>query len=229
MSRKGRPRQTLLEARHPASDEQLARLAAIWCPLFANQILSATWAGLRSLSELDVGSIDLAEADENLERHLTLSLTPRIRQAIDEDASYGVEHQVSEEATRLHRGQPPTPDIAFIFFEQPRLIWCIEAKILRSDGKVSEYVKGVQENYLSCRYSPYFAEGTMLGFLVSGIPANAINNVAKSLGVQTESVVTEPGQLHHRSHHKRTPPTGRVFATAFICHHFIVLLGSARP
>lgn len=229
MSLKGRRRQTLMEAKYPASDQQLARLASVWCPRFAGQILGATWTGLRALREHEVGSIDLANADENLERHLTLSLTRRIRHEMDEDASYGVEHQVSEEATRLPGGQPPTPDIAFIFFEQPRLIWCIEAKVLRSDGNVSGYVKEVQENYLTCRYSPYFSQGTMLGFLISGDPTNAISNIAKSLGVQTETVAVEAGQLHHRSEHTRTSPGGRVFASAFTCHHFILFLGSARP
>jgi hypothetical protein len=218
-----------LEVRYPASDQQLVRLAAMWCPAATKQIIEAIWAGLFLLrAELGEG-VDLTSAEDNLERQLTLQLTSRIRNSLTGDEPYMVEHQVSEEATRkTPPAQPPTPDIGFIFYEQPRLIWSVEGKVLKSESSVSEYINDLQENFLTCRYSPYSPEAAMLGFLFAGRPANAINEICAMLETPADTVIADRDRGYHRTEHARYSPPGRSFARRFICHHLVFRMSSSE-
>ena len=220
------PRRSLLDVTHPSKDEQLTRLAAEWCGQATTQILTAIWGGIDLLRKELTDQVDFTAPLLNLERQLTLQLTFRIRKCLSQDEPYTVENQVPDEAMMLGaRAAPPTPDIGFMFPQQPQLVWTIEAKVLQTDGAVSEYVKDLRNNFLTCRYSPFFAEGAMLGFLLAGHPAAAMVAVSESLAIKFEPRFAEPDREHQCSSHERVPPTGRTFATTFRCHHLVVLVG----
>lgn len=224
MPRKTRSK-TLLEDRYPATDDQLTRLAAEWVPRASQVILHAILSGLQLVNEEVVQGVNIGQSDENLERQLTQLLTPRIRRSLTGDESYDVEHQVSEEATRRPPpAQPPTPDIGFSFHDNPRVIWSVEGKVLRTDAAVAEYVADVRANFLTGRYSPYSSEGAMVGFLLMGIPAKAVAAIGVALPAKMNEVINEPHRSHAWSQHVREIPRGRSFARDFKCHHLVYLI-----
>ena len=60
-------------------------------------------------------------------------------------------------------------------------MWPLEAQVLKTDGAVSEYIKEINDNFMTCRYAPFSSEGGMLGYLLSGNPDKAFTNIAKKL------------------------------------------------
>jgi hypothetical protein len=129
--------------------------------------------------------------------------------------------------------QPPEPDMGFHPYDNERLMWPIEAKVLRTDGAVGEYVNEVTGNFLTCRYAPFSGEGGMLGYLVVGSPNTAFDNIAKGLQCNLLPHPDFQKRNHRTSRHTRTAPRGKKYPRSFVCHHMIlavgrVLAGSAK-
>ena len=68
-------------------------------------------------------------------------------------------------------------------------MWPIEAKVLRTDGSVAEYVADLRNEFLTCRYAPFSSEGGMVGYLVSGDPEKALKNIGSSAGCRMKRIL----------------------------------------
>jgi hypothetical protein len=117
--------------------------------------------------------------------------------------------------------RPKQYDLAFVWSNPPnvRIVWPIEAKVLRSDGSVTEYVNEVISNYLTCRYAPFSSEAGMLGYLLKGIPETAFNNIAIAVPCILSDHPDFSGHHHKISDHDRTIPEGKTYPAKFRCHH----------
>lgn len=214
-------RRTPMQARFPATPEFTA-LAQAWAADSSLRILEAIWEGYQLLYREVLQRIDCRKSDRDLERVLTQLLEPRIRKAIGADAPFDIQHGSYEYETALPPpAQPPQYDLAFVLHQNPRVMWPLEAKVLRSPSAVAAYVADVEREYLTCRYSPFSAEAAMLGYLVGGEPRLAFARIAKSLSAVLRSH-TRALALHHRmSEHQRTVPSKKRYPAEFRCHHFI--------
>lgn len=95
-------------------------------------------------------------------------------------------HEADEfESLRDPQARPSQYDIAFLWRIDERMVWSLEAKVLRTEERpVSANVKDVREQLLTGWYAPFSNEGAMLGFLIKakGEPAEALRYIAASLG-----------------------------------------------
>ena len=214
-------RRSALESNFPAPQDFVA-LASRWRADAIEILLGYIWQGL---DRLKAHGFRFDPDQENIERAITQLLAPEIRDAMTGAEPYYLEHSPYEDETRLTaNAQPPAYDLGFILRANRRAIWPIEAKVLKTDGGVAEYVEDIRESYLTFRYAPFSSEAAMLGYLLSGLPARALARIAERLETELERQASFPERDHGMTHHTREVPTGKSYPTDFTCHHLIFLI-----
>lgn len=217
-------RHTILETVKPFSEE-FGQLARNWCSDFSTRILKWIWAGYDLLREEILSKTNWDLAKDDLEREITELLEIRIRRIMPSPIFCYIRAYAKERETRMPPpAQPPEYDLAFIMFSNERIMWPIEAKVLKTDDNISEYVKDIRNEFLTCRYAPFSSEGAMLGYLLSGKPAKAFLKIEKSLGVKLSEHTDFLNRDHIQSLHDRKVPDGKNYPSNFRCHHLMMLL-----
>lgn len=194
------------------------RLASVWSRNQSEIILGFVWRAYDQLRR-DNPTIDYRD----LERSISQLLEPRIHRVMSGDEPFYVLHGPYERETmKAPPAQPPQYDLAFILNAEERIMWPLEAKVLETDGAVSEYVRDIQEEFLKCRYAPFSSEGAMIAYLLSGSPDNAFHNISEKVPCKLEGhpcYSTRPQKL---SRHFRSVPTGKAYPAKFSCHHLML-------
>ena len=160
---------TLYDLVWPSASEEFAQLSEAFREGLVVRMLAATWAGYDQLKEQLLNRIDVSQADEELERAVTQLLEPKIRDQLTGEEPFQLLHGAYEFETRQSApAQPPEYDLAFVLSSNGRIMWPLEAKVLRTDGTVSRYVRAVNDELLTGRYAPFVKSAAMLGYLFSG-------------------------------------------------------------
>lgn len=217
-------RLTIGEARWPEAPE-FSTVAACWNRNASTVMLGFVWRGYELLCTDVLCQIDAALADEQLERSITQFLTPKIRSCMTSFEPFDIEQGVYEYETRVSASaQPPLYDLAFVLKSNPRIMWPLEAKVLRIDGDVGRYMNEITGNFLTCRYAPFSGEGAMLGYLLAGDPARAFENIVIKAPCTLEDHPDFASHAHKISDHNRSVPAGKPYPINFRCHHLIMPL-----
>lgn len=217
-------RYTILETVKPVHEE-FGQLAQKLCSDFSNRMLGWIWAGYDLLREEILSKTDWDLAKDDLEREITELLEIRIRRSMPSPIFCYIRLYAKERETRMSPpAQPPEYDIAFILYSNERLMWPIEAKVLYTDGSISEYINDIRNEFLTCRYAPFSSEGAMLGYLLSGKPAKAFSKIEKSLGTKLSKHPDFLNRGHRQSSHIRNVEEGKNYPENFRCHHLMMLL-----
>jgi hypothetical protein len=217
-------RKTLGELRWPSRPEVDAVRRA-WTTDAVDRLLGYVWQGYDCLREEVLDHIEMAQAEDDLERSLTQALEPRIKQSMSGAEPFFVQHGRYEHATRKPApAQPPQYDLAFVLYGNENLCWPLEAKVLKDDKDVGAYVKDIRDEFLTCRYAPHSAEAAMLGYLVAGNTDNAFAAIARGVPCELASHPKFAKRAHRTSKHLRAVPDGKSFSTSFKCHHLLMPL-----
>lgn len=188
-------------------------------------LLGFVWKAYDNFCAEVFSRVDCSKEDEDLERDVTELFELEIRKVMTGYEPFNVQHGPHERETRANApAQPPQYDIAFRLVSNPRVMWPLEAKVLRSDGSVAKYITEIEENFLTCRYSPFSSEAAMLAYLLSGDPERAFANIVEKGGWE---LTPHPGFLdrdHRTSDHEREVPEGKSYPIQFRCHHLILQL-----
>lgn len=223
----GGRRRTPLDLRWPNAAEY-TDLARVWSEDAVERMLKTVWRGYDDLVVEVLAQINIAEADEELERTITQLLETRIRRHLSGNEPYDIQHGPYEYATRKPApAQPPQYDIAFVLHQNPKVMWPLEAKVLRRDGTIAAYVQDVQSEFLTGRYAPYANSGAMLGYLLRGSPAKAFENISGSLACHLRSLPSFSTRHHRISDHFRKIEPDFI-SGLFQCHHLIMELNIPR-
>lgn len=210
----------------PAPPPDFPTLAAEWCENQSALLLGYVWQAYDALRIAVPPAIDR----KDLERSITQLLEPRIHQVMTGDEPFYVQHGPYERETKMPPpAQPPQYDIAFVFFDDERIMWPLEAKVLRSAKGVKAYVADVKEQFLACRYAPFSSEAAMLGYLLSGDPQITFRHIASHLRCILKPHDSFKVRSHRVSRHNRTPPSGKNYVRRFTCHHLILQFPSLSP
>lgn len=219
-----RRRLTIAEARFPNTAD-FVEISRTWPADAARTLIESIWKGLDLLTKGVLEQVDCSAADEDLERSITSLLVPLIRRNLDAAAPFDVEHGPFERETRKPPpAQPPAYDIAFVLHCNPRVMWPIEAKLLRTDKAVAPYVRDLQQEFLTCRYSPFSSEAAMLGYLLKGTAEAAFFEIGKRIACSLSLYPLAPTRNHCTSDHTREVPPGKTYPRNFRCHHLILRL-----
>ena len=216
-------RQTPFDLQWPEIAEYVG-LAQNWSEDAIERMLRAVWDGYDALIA-DLAQIDMTEAEEELERTITQLLEPCIRQRLSGDEPYYIQHGPYEYATRQPApAQPPQYDMAFVLHQNRRVMWPLEAKILRNDNTVAGYVKAVKCEFLTGRYAPYTSSAAMLGYLLQGSPARALGKIRVALACTMRTHGSFNMRNHRISDHSRNLTQPGFVSGPFQCHHLMMVL-----
>jgi len=217
-------RQTYSERRWPDTPEFNSVLCS-WKAAGSIILLELVWKGYDGFCAEALAQVDCSEDDEGLERNITQLLEPKIRQLMTGYEPFYVQHGPCEYESRMPSpAQPPQYDIAFILWSDRRVMWPLEAKVLRTDGTVAEYIHEIQDNFLTCRYSPFSSEAAMVGYLLSGNSETVFGNIAEKGGWNLSPHVHFSDRDHRTSEHERKIPEGKSYPIQFRCHHLVLRL-----
>jgi hypothetical protein len=222
MTRRGR--RTISEARWPDTPD-FVELAKQWQNDAVTVLLNLIWKGYDRYQEDVLSKIDLSQADDQLERDITQSLSIYIDTARSGFEPFILRTEWFEnERRKPSSARQKQYDLAFIWSSPPniRIVWPLEAKVLHSDASISEYVKEITDNYLTCRYAPFSSEAGMLAYLLKGSSQKAFENIAKSVPCLLADHVDFLSRDHKTSDHQRIVPVGESYPRNFRCHHLIL-------
>lgn len=191
----------------------------------SKRLLELIWNGYDAFCAECLSQVDFSEDDGDLERDITQLLEPKIREGMTGFEPFNVQHGPYEHESWLgSSAQPPEYDIAFKLRSNPRVMWPLEAKVLRTDGSVAEYIKEISSNFLTCRYAPFSSEAAMLGYLLGGDSQVAFSNIGIKGNWKLNTHPQFPNRDHRTSDHKRTIPEGKIYEVHFRCHHLLFKL-----
>lgn len=199
---------------------EFVSLAGRWCSNQSANLLAFVWQGYDFLlAELPAGT-----DPKDLERSITQALELRIRRAMSGDEPFDIQHGPYERETMMPPpSQPPQYDLAFVLRANERIMWPLEAKVLETDRKsaVRQYIKDVKNEFLTCRYAPFSSEGAMVGYLLSGNPEKAFENIAAKIPCHLIAHPEFALRPHKLSEHRRSVEKGKPYPCEFRCHHLI--------
>ncbi len=216
-------RKTLSQLAYPDSTLPNVNEPDHWSLNQAKQFLELVWQGI-DLFKQNFPNIDFSQADKQLERELNQFIQRRIYDVMSGDEPFWCQLEVFEmETISPESNRPPQYDIAFIVRANERLMFPFEAKVLRTDGQVSEYVKDVNDAFIPCIYAPFSYQGAMLGYLFLGTSQKAFQSIGKSLKTTLKQHPEFPNRPHKFSEHTRQVPKGKeeLYPIKFRCHHLI--------
>ena len=204
-----------------------------WSTDFSTNMLMSVWRGFDQLS-LDVLTVDPNEAEDDIERSITELLEPRIQRCIPDHAPYYLQHASAERESRSNApAQPPTYDLAFVFWEDETFKWPVEAKVLKADTEtaVTRYVDCLREKFLTFKYAPFSSEAAMLGYLFSGQPQRAFDSIAQKIPSLLTPHPEFPERPHMTSDHVRTVPENQAdsYPAELRCHHLMMAIKRHCP
>lgn len=194
-----------------------------WSRKQSRQFMELMWKGIDLFVE-DFPNADFKEVDEQIERDLTQFIERRVMTG---DEPFYVQYEAHEMESRASaRAMPPQYDIAFVLRENERLMFPFEAKVLKTDEQLTEYVDEIKNNFLSCRYAPFSYEGAMIGYLISGTALNVFRNLEDPPGMVLKENPDFINRPQRYSDHSRIVPIGKelVYPSEFRCHHLILEL-----
>ena len=191
----------------------------------STRLLELIWKGYDAFCAECLSQVDCSEDDGDWERDITQLLELKIREGMTGLEPFVIQHGPYEHESWLGPpAQPPQYDIAFKLRSNPRVMWPLEAKVLRTDGSVAEYIKEIRGNYLTCRYAPFSSEAAMLAYLLKGDSQVAFSNIGIKGNWKLNTHPQFPDRDHRMSDHKRTIPEGKMYKVHFRCHHLLFKL-----
>lgn len=217
-------RRTILETVQPAPIE-FKQLAHKWRSDASTIMLGWVWAGYDLLVAEILSKVDWNVAKDDMEREITQLLEIRIRRSMSPITFCYIQHEPKERETRRPApAQPPEYDLAFVLYSNERIMWPMEAKILKTDQQVSVYIEDVKNEFLTCRYAPFSDEGAMLGYMLSGHPDRAFLKISEALSVKLTGHRDFPDRDHRVSSHLCKVPKNKPYPTSFRIHHLMMPL-----
>src|SRR5665213_2963949 len=148
-------RPTIGESRYPEANDFMVLLRD-WRQDAIIRMLGFVWSGYDLLARDVLAGLNPEHSYEDLERSITQYLEPRIRESMTGFEPYYMQHGAYEHETRRAApAQPPQYDLAFVWYRNERVMFPLEAKVLRTSGDVAAYLADVREQFLTCRYAPF--------------------------------------------------------------------------
>lgn len=200
------------------TDPEFVKSIKAWMQDPAPTLLSFVW---KAYDLMNTGHVPIDTRD--LERSITQLLEPRVRDVMSGYEPFYVQKECYEHETMAAPpAQPPAYDLAFVLRADERIKWPLEAKVLETPGALADYINDLHNEYLTCRYAPFSGSGAMLGYLLSGTAATALENIGKRLCCALAETTEFSSRPHRISKHQRTVPSGKLYPTEFTCHHLVM-------
>lgn len=195
------------ELRWPMDDES-RRQAEDWAVGVSTQVLGWTWRAFDALRANVLNYVDMSQPLEQLERDLTSKHFVEILRLFfaetDGYSSIIPHHEYPENESRPGgSGKPPASDISFVWYENQRVSWPIEAKVVPTPGTLAEYL-GDTKKFVDGIAAPLVGEGAQIAYLLTGKMDNFFYNLSTNLLCPLQALPEFSDRAHRVSSHART-------------------------
>jgi hypothetical protein len=209
-------------------DEESAAQAQRWAEDVSAQVIDWAWRGFDQLRDQHLNQVDFEQPLEQLERDLTskhfISINQLWAMETGGFSSISPHHEYPENETRPPApGRPPAYDLAFVWVENQRVAWPIEAKVVQTPKAIAAYVGDV-EKFLGGTAAPLTGRGGLIAYLLAGEPAEFFDELQAHVHAKLEIVPAFQARAHRLSHHQRNQ------APPLCLHHMSMMCTrSTRP
>jgi len=235
-SRNSATRPTIFDLRYgaPPTADTLVRL---WNLELTDKLLDLAWKGYDQLYGGFLAVIPWDLDYKDLERSITEAYVGAIEDVMSREYQgyfpCRVRHSPFERESQLTpKAQPPAYDLAFILNSDPRIMWPIEAKVLKTDKDTQEnlgdYVSTLNERYLACKYAPFSNGGAMVCYMKRGNSDVLFANIASLTSYNLQDYSSFSGRQHKFSDHVRSIPANKDYPREFRCHHLVFILSAEQ-
>jgi len=190
-------------------------------------ILRRVWAAYDDLGADILSKVNWTAAEDEIERSLTAYHSIKIQEQQTGDEPFILIPEMPEFETRA-----PAParskacDFGFVMRGGDySMVWPIEAKVLKTDRKLTGYLRDLDDKFLKCKAAPYSHEGALIGYLISGSQGVVFDGIAAHIGQLLLLPQEFAGRHHRTSTHKREVPHGKPYPKDFLCHHLVMQVG----
>jgi len=188
-------------------------------------ILRRVWAAYDDLRP-ELRRVDWSAAEDEIERSLTAYHSIKIQERQTGDEPFILHPEMPEFETRR---PAPARSTAYDFGFVMRggdysLVWPVEAKVLKTERKLTGYLRDLDDKFLKCRAAPFSHEGDLIGYLLSGSPAVVFDGIAAHFGQLLFPHPSFEVRNHRTSSHRREVPTDKPYPRDFVCHHLVMEL-----
>lgn len=223
--RRGQTHQEVRYGKPPGSEE----LLSLWNDSLTDKLLQIVWNAY-DLKFKEWSKQDWSDKHyDDLERSLSEELEIAIQRCMDGYLPVDVQYSPAERESRADPpAKPPEYDIAFKWRDDPRIMWPLEAKVLKSDTvtDLKDYVETIQQRFLTGYYAPFSNGGAMLAYLKSGFPESVCRNIETKLSCTLSPHTKFSVRCHKTSDHSRKIPSDKNYPIEFRCHHLIMPLST---
>lgn len=191
-----------------------------WAEAISTQVLDWTWRAFDLLREVYLSQVNLRQPLEQIERNLTSKhFTCLLQVWARETNGYSSVipfHEFPENETRPPApGKPPAYDLAFVWYENQRVAWPIEAKVVKTPNAIAEYMRDVQK-FVSGTAAPLVGQGGLIAYLLTGRPGEFFAQLELCCAAKLEPALSP--RPHRTSHHNRdTAPYLRLHHLVMLC------------
>ena len=199
-------RPTLGELVWPMDDESRQQ-AEEWTAGVSIQVLDWTWRAFDALRLNVLNRVDMNQPLDQLERDLTSKHFIEIQRlfAAETDGMSSIvpHHEFPENESRPGgSGKPPASDISFIWYDNQRVSWPIEAKILATARTLAPYLGDVKK-FTDGIAAPFSGAGAQIAYLLSGTADDFFNNLGPALSLALQTMPEFSARAHRVSSHAR--------------------------
>lgn len=215
-------RRTFSEERWPIDARSIAE-ARQWAGDVAVQVLDLIWRSFDRLKENHLAEVDLAQPLEQLERNLAaLHFIELNTLWAQETGGYSSIVPIPEwpelESRPAAPGKPPAYDFAFVFTDNQRVSWPIEAKVVPTPNTLAAYMSDITK-FVSGVAAPLTGEGGVIAYLLDGEELEFLVALESKLGEPLKEISASAlmYRAHRVSQHERSP------ASQLRLHHLVML------
>ena len=208
-------------------DAAFKKLALEWAEAVSQRILGWVWRGFDALLAGPMARVDLTQPLEQLERDLTnlhfLEIQFLWRTETDGFSSLTPGHEIPEfESRHSARAKPPAYDLGFVYSENPRVIWPIEAKVVRKSSALNAYLTDVRDKFIAGVAAPFVGQAGMIGYLLTGTAREVFTGLETELSQTLDHPSAFDSRDHGTSFHTRgRSPFGRDLPDLLL-HHLVM-------
>jgi hypothetical protein len=121
------------------------------------------------------------------------------------------------ESRKAAPAMPPAYDMAFVWNENPRVAWPVEAKVLPSTGTLAPYLGDTRK--LTDSGAPFSGAAAQIAYLCAGDAATFFEKLSGKIDLAPNPASTGTDRPQHTSRHPRLKkPTLQI-------HHLLMRLG----
>jgi len=203
-------------------DDRARALAEEWSHGASIQFVGWLWVSFeRLLQEAPVlagPALDYEAFERSLTHHHFICLSRLVGEETQGFASFVVHHEMPElESRKEPPAMPPAYDIAFVWSENPRVAWPVEAKVVVAPTATAPYLADTRK--LESSGAPFGGEAAQLAYLRSGDTGRFFAELLKKIPLVDAPGGSNPSRPTRSSHHPRSgKPNLRI-------HHLAMRLG----